>query len=268
MYLDDALRRLYLFSRVFSAPRPRPDRALLQVHLLELPQPVRPTGATVNDVVAAALLSAVAEVLPERFRNRWRQRISLLHMIDLRPYGGELLRRVWGSFLAVGILYLPEPRPASWEGLIESLHRQSQRIREGHLFFGGLTAIALLRMISQYLPRSRRWSLPYALTPFGAALTNTRFRNEWGSEAMVRNFGRSWRIAPLGGLLPLSADLCTKQAQVSLALTCEDSGLISERIDKLKDALQRSLRQDYRSPTPTPGKSKPAGLDISSCDSP
>jgi hypothetical protein len=239
--IGESVRELFAYSRVYGVPRPRPERTALRVHLLELPQPVRPPGATLNDVIAAALFWALAEVLPERYRNHWRQRIQLINFVDLRPYGSADHARAWGQFLAHATLHMPEPRPAGLRALIESVRAQAVRSREGQYFFLSCGSHGIARAAAQWLPRRWRWWLPYALLPFTAALTNTRFRGEWNAGPFATRFGRSWRIAALGGFVPLTADVCSKGDQVSLALTCEEGGTMSEKIEPLKAALRAVL---------------------------
>jgi hypothetical protein len=228
-------REMFAFSRVF--PVPRPTQGTLRVRLIELPQPVRPAGATLNDVVAAALLGALAAVLPERYRRGWRRRISLVNFVDLRAYAGTKLAAVWGQFLAYAILHLPEPRPTRWGELINAVRRQVMRIRAGQLFFVSLQSFRTIRLAWAWTPARWRWSLPYQLTPFTAALTNTRFRAEWNTPTFRNNFGRSWRVAPLGCLVPLTADICSKGEQVSLAMTYEEHGAMSTKLDALVDTM-------------------------------
>ena len=133
--ITEPISELFAYSRVYSVPRPRPERTALRVHLLELPHPHRPPGATLNDVVAAALMWALAEVLPERYRNHWRQQIQLINLVDLRPYGGAEYARAWGQFLGHATLQMPEPRPAHFRALIEAVRAQAIRSRDGQYFF-------------------------------------------------------------------------------------------------------------------------------------
>lgn len=235
-----SIREFFYHSRIFVVPRPDTKTTPNQVHLLELPQPVRPAGATLNDVVAAALMWALAEALTERQRNVWRRRINLINFVDLRPFGGEPLQRAWGSYLGYCSLFMPEPRPDRFKELIEDVRAQSVRIKEHELFFASLGGFALLRTAWQWLPRRWRW-LPYYACPFTAGLTNTRFRAEWNSAALGTEFGRSWRVAPCASMAPLVVDICTKGNQVSLAFTCEANSYMSERMDVIKDAMTRLL---------------------------
>ncbi|MCE9533293.1 MAG: hypothetical protein K8T89_19525 [Planctomycetes bacterium] len=240
-YQIESIREAIAATRIYSIPRPRPDQTRMRVHLLDLQHPARPAGATLNDVVAAALLWAIADVLPERHRKWWRRRIDLINFVDLRSVVGEPLERAWGMFLAFSILHLPEPKPAQWKALIESVCAQSVRIRDGQWFFASLDAFKTLRRIFPWLPRRWRWSLPYKVAPFAAGLTNTRFRGEWVSEPMQAHFGRSWRCAPLGVMAPLTADVCTKENQLSLALTCEENSFMSERIETIQNTMRELL---------------------------
>ena len=242
-YLGETIRDGFRSSRIFAAPRPRPDQTSLRVHLLELPYPARPDGATVNDVVAAALIWALSEMFPERQHNLWRRRLNLMNYVDLRPFGGEALCRAWGMFLGFCMFHMPEPRPARWEDLIRSFREQSLRFQESQLFFASLLTTRTLRQHWPWFPRRWRWSLPYRLTPSSAAMTNTRHRGDWSSGPMAEHFGRSWRVAPLGCLVPLIANVCTKGNQLSLALTCEDPGYMSERIEAIKEMMRRLLER-------------------------
>jgi hypothetical protein len=242
-YFYESLFETYYFSRIYAPPRPKPDQTSLRVHLLDLQHPARPPGATVNDVVAAALVWAIAEVLPERYRNWWRRRINLINFVDLRGYAGTELQRAWGQFLAFAILHMPEPRPERWELLLEALRTEAVWIRDQATFYGSLGAFTIMRRAWPWLPRRWRWSLPYSQAPFTAGLTNTRFRAEWSGEPLGLHFGRSWRIAPLGGMSALCADMCTKGDQLSLALTFEDNSFMSERIEAIKTTLRNLLAQ-------------------------
>ncbi len=241
-YLRMTIAEGYRNSRIFVVPRPPPERTSLRVHMLELPPPPRPAGATINDVVAAALIAALAEALPERQRNYWRRRINLMSFVDLRAYDSERLRSAWGLFLTFCILHMPEPCPLEMRDLIRSIHDQSVGIQDTQAFFASLSATTTLRQHWPWYPRKWRWSIPYNLTPSTAALTNTRFRAEWSSGPLAEYFGRSWRVAPLGGLTPLIANVCTKGNQLSLALTCEQPSFMSERIEGIKGTMSKLLQ--------------------------
>jgi hypothetical protein len=240
-FLLETLHENYRFTRIYAPPRPPLENTSLHVHLLDLAHPHRPAGATVNDVVAAAVIWAVADAFPERYRYLWRRRLNLLNFVDLRPFGGEALRHPWGSFLAFFIFNMPEPRPASFDDLIRSFRDQSLWARERETFIASLFGLRTLRAVWPCLPRSWRWSLPRRITPITAGLTNTRYRAEWSGGPLGEHFGRSWRVAPLGCMAPLTADVCTKGDQVSLALTCENRGPMSERIEAIKEKISSLL---------------------------
>ncbi|MBI3821289.1 MAG: hypothetical protein HY289_01270 [Planctomycetes bacterium] len=240
------LTELYYHSRIFVVPRAPRDRLVYRVRLLDLPHPARPPGATVNDVIAAALMWALLNALEARQRKLWRRRINIINFVDLRPFGGDVLQRAWGSFLGYGTLFMPEPCPPRWEDLIEATRQQSVRMREHTLFFTSLGGFKLLRTAWQLLPRRWSWRLPYLLCPFTAALTNTRFRGEWSSDPREFPFGRSWRVAPVGPMVPLSVDVCTKGDQMSIALTYEDNSFLAEKIDAIAGTLEQLLAPGRR----------------------
>ncbi len=237
----ETARELLALARAYPVPRPRPERTALCVRLLALPHPPRPTGATLNDVTGAALFWALAEALPERYRNVWRNRLNLINMFDLRAYGHEAHARAWGLFLAYATIQMPEPRPRTIGALIESVRAQTARTRDGRYFLLSLGGHRVLRTTLQLLPRRWGWALPYQMAPYTAGLTNTRFRAEWNVEPFATRFGRSWRVAPLGGSAPLVADVCSKGNQVSIALTYEAGGVIAARIDTIADILTAVL---------------------------
>jgi len=235
-----SIREFYYHSRIFVVPRPATKRTANEVHLLEVPQPARPHGATLNDVLAAALMWSLAKALPDRQQNDWRRWINLINFVDLRPFGGDLLQRAWGSYLGYCSFFMPDPRPKRFDELIADVQAQSVRIKEGELFFASLGGFALLRHAWQWLPNQLH-GLPYFLCPFTAGLTNTRFRSEWNSASLDPRFGRSWRVAPCAPMAPLVLDVCTKGNDVSLALTCEAGSYMSDRIDVIKTAMMRVL---------------------------
>ncbi len=219
--LVETIEELYRISKVYPISRPKPEGTLLQVQLLELPHPPRPAGATTNDLIAAAVLASLAEVLPERERRHWQRGVNLMNFVDLRPFGGEPLRRAWGLFLGFCVFHLPDPQPADFAACVESIRKQSMRIKDEQLFFGSVDAFTAYRMAWPWIPRRWSWTLPGKLLPFSAALTNTRHRKEWSSGALGAAFGRSWRVAPLGNMVSLGVDVCTKGNQLSIALTTE-----------------------------------------------
>jgi len=236
-------REMFRTSRVFPVPRPRPNAALLKVHLMDLTHPARPPGATINDVLIAALLSALADLFPERRHNSWRRRINLMSIIDLRPYTSETLQKAWGMFLGFCIFHLPEPRPACFSDMVASVCAQSLRLRRDNLFLSSPDSYRPMRLLLPLLPKRLRWTLPYRAGPFTAGLTNTRFRGDWSNEPLRTRFGRSWRVASLGNHVPIAVDACSKGDQLSLALTCESPSVMNDRIEaiqvKIRDLLCR-----------------------------
>jgi len=229
------------YSRLYHVRRPRPDRTRLCVRLLALPHPPRPAGATLNDVVSAALLWALAGAFPARGHSAWRQNLGLYHIHDLRPYGTPEHARAWGQFLGYTMTHLHGPRPPTMRALIDLVRARTLRLRELNAQFVSLSALRTLRTGLQVMPRGWRWRLPYAAIPGAAGLTATRFRAEWGAPPFAQHFGRSWRVAPLGGLVPFGANLCSKGNDVSLALTYESGGPVAERIGSIEAELRAAL---------------------------
>ena len=247
--LVETIEELYRISKVYPIPRPEPEGTQLRVQLLELPHPPRAAGATTNDVIAAAVLASLAEVLPERTRRHWQRGVNLMNFVDLRPFGGEPLRRAWGLFLGFCVFHLPEPasqrpatEPADFAACVESIRKQSMRIKDGQLFFGSIDAFTAYRMAWPWIPRRWSWTLPSKLMPFSAALTNTRHRKEWSSGALGTAFGRSWRVAPLGNMVSLGVDVCTKGNQLSIALTTEAPSTMYAKMSDFVARFESRLR--------------------------
>jgi hypothetical protein len=247
-HVRKGLHEVIKLSRAHVAPRPGDPATPLQTSLLELPDDIlfriQKAGArnqaTVNDVIAAALLRTLSATVPSG--NVWRRRTSISNIVDLRQLAPELLGDKWGMFLAFCVFNCVNPIPASQDELIRKVREQSQRTKASKSYFASLNAMRLSRRLWPWLPRAWRWTLSRRLGTFSGVCSNLRFPQAWFPSPWNEHIKSWWRTLPLGATVPVSVGVTTFDTCLTITLTTERAGPLYERLDSLKSTLAETLR--------------------------
>ncbi len=192
----------------------------------------RPTGATVNDVMLAALAGGLRDYLTAR--GSLVEEIRAYMPFNLRP-PDEPIPRELGNLFGLVFLTLPIGRADRRERLACVRQRMSEikRSGEGRVAFDGLSAIGLS-------PRgSQRLSIDFFSEKASVVVSNMR-----GPEEPIRLAGAPVKglfiMAPRSGSVGLGVTIFSYNGRVTIAVNA-DAGLVPQP-DELLRAFVAELR--------------------------
>lgn len=240
------IREIIRVSRAHVAPRPADPKTALATYFLDMPMEVlsriqehgRRNDATVNDVIAAALMNTLLSTVPER--NLWRRRVSISNIVDLRQSAPEHLARKWGLFLGFCVFDCTRPA-AQHDDLVSHVRAQSRRAKATKGYLASLKAMGMSRRLWPWLPGNWRWSLSRCLGSFSAVMSNLRLPPAWYPEPLNQEIKRYWRTLPLGSIVPLSVAVTTFDTRLTLTLTTESNSYCAQHIDSFKKSIMEKL---------------------------
>jgi diacylglycerol O-acyltransferase len=201
----------------------------------------RPTGATVNDVMLAALAGGLRDYLTAR--GSLVEEIRAYMPFNLRPPDAPIPREL-GNLFGLVFLTLPVGVPARRERLACVQQRMSEikRSGEGRVAFDGLSAIGLS-------PRgSQRLSIDFFSEKASLVVSNMP-----GPEEPIRLAGAPVKgmfiMAPRSGSVGLGVTIFSYNRRVTIAVNA-DAGLVTHP-DELLSAFVAELRALRRLAAPS-----------------
>jgi diacylglycerol O-acyltransferase len=202
----------------------------------------RPTGATVNDVMLAALAGALRDYLTAR--GSLVDEIRAYMPFNLRP-SDEPIPRELGNLFGLVFLTLPVGVPARRERLARVQRRMTEikRSGEGRVAFDGMCAIGLSPRPSQRLS-----------IDFFSAKATVVVSNMAGPDKPIRLAGASVKgmfiMAPRSGSVGLGVTIFSYNGRVTIAVNA-DAGLVTQPEELLRGfvAELRALRRLASAPS-------------------
>jgi hypothetical protein len=113
-------------------------------------------GVTLNDLLLACLLQALAPLAPERSRAARRRELAVASIVNIREDLPQDAERVLGPFLASFQVSHPVPPGISLRELARDVHAASARIRRERLYLQAVVALGLSALMWPFLSPARR----------------------------------------------------------------------------------------------------------------
>jgi hypothetical protein len=185
-------------TRRAARPPMRPDQAsydalchlrLSPRHVAGLHRAAAEWGVTLNDLLLASLLQALAPLAPERSRARRRRELAVASIVNIRhdlpPDAVDAL----GPFLASFQVAHPVPPEIGLRELAQDVHAMSGRIRRQRLYLQFTVALGVASLM---------WPL---LSPARRLRFFPKYHPVWGGVSML-NVNTLWGRAASGGAPP------------------------------------------------------------------
>ena len=209
---------------------------------IRLQQFAHSLGATVHDVLLAALARSLARVLPRRARRGCAPEIALGTIVDTRSEAVEDLGDSLGAFLSN---FLVRCRPEESSDLAEltgQIASLTGPIKQRRRYFD---AVVLMRVASVLWPWVRPSTRPHFMRhamPMTAGISNVRLRDDWTEKAGGRILGYS-RGVSTGPMLPLVLSPTTLGEEMNLGISYRLTGFTREKIDLLVESLLEEIER-------------------------
>jgi hypothetical protein len=189
----------------------------------------RSQGATVHDVILAALGQALVEVLPRRSA---RRTLALGTIVDTRSEADVDLSQTLGTFLGY---FLTRMRPRPGEGLDALVRRVAAvtgPIKARHRYLDTMLGMKLTSFLWLWLREKARPYFMRRAIPLTGGVSNVVLRDTWidrpGSPIVEYVRG-----APTGPMLPLVLTPTTVGDRMTVGLSYRITGLSRAKIDAL-----------------------------------
>lgn len=194
-------------------------------------------GITINDLLVAMLLAAVAPEVPDRFTAHRRKEIAIASVINLRREIAGSTAQSFGQFLSSFLVSHPVPADATLETLARDIHAQTQWVKKRKLYLHTLHLIFWGGVAWPYMTPSQRKEVHGKNFPVWAGVTTLNVEAMWRSTpggARVLHYLRAVSTGPFMPLLiaPASVGDCLHigvSYRVS-AFRPEDVARIMERL--------------------------------------
>ena len=167
-------------------------------------------GVTLNDLLLAMLLTALAPEFPERLDARRRNEIAIASVINIRHELAAGPETAFGQFLSSFLVSHPVPEGITLEALARDVHAQTQRVKRRKLYLMTLYMIACGGLVWPYLTPSQRTQMHAKNYPVWAGMTMLNVEAIWDEapgDARVLHYLRAVSTGPFTPILMMPASV-------------------------------------------------------------
>lgn len=196
-------------------------------------------NATVNDVLLAIVLRAVAPIASRRHHTGRRNQIALASIVNVRADFQPPATAVFGQFLSSFRVVHPIPRDEPLQALVQALSAQSARAKEGKLYLVTLLAMEAAALLWPFASPARRHRLYLKYHPVFAGLTplNVDALRRRGTSRV----GDYLRAASTGPMAPMVVAATTAGAALRVGITYRTTALSRAEIDAVVQAMRNGM---------------------------
>jgi hypothetical protein len=199
-------------------------------------------GVTLNDLLLAMLLTALAPEVPERLHARRRNEIAVASVINIRHELAPGPEAAFGQFLSSFLVSHPVPEGITLEALARDIHAQTQRVKRRKLFLMTLYMIAAGGIVWPYMTPAQRTQMHAKNYPVWAGMTMLNVEAIWGDapgDARVLHYLRAVSTGPFTPILmmPASVGDC-----LHIGVTYRTAAFGKEDIARISDKLVACAR--------------------------
>jgi NRPS condensation-like uncharacterized protein len=214
----------------------------------------RSLGATVHDVILAALGRAMADFLPRRSRHN--PKVALGTIVDTRADAQADLANSHGTFLGY---YVVRCRPDESTGLGDLTQRvadATQPIKAGRRYLDSLVNMQIINAIWPHLCDATKPHFMRKALPLVAGVSNVFLRDTWMGCQGATKILDFFRVAPTGPSVPLVLTPTTFGGQMNLGVTYRATGFTRARIDGILDAFLDQIERAGNHKAATVGRAR------------
>jgi NRPS condensation-like uncharacterized protein len=199
-------------------------------------------GATVQDIIFAAMLEGMGKLVPERERaGRMRKNIALATAVDLRRHADQPLENTLGQYLGSYSVSHSVPDDVSFSRLVSDVAAQTNRVKEERSYFSHVWSFSVMAFVWPLMPLTAKRKYARWLFPLMGAVSNMNFSNAF-EEVGIRHY---FRAASTGPIFPILVDITTVEDAYSLTAMYRKSAFSSSDIDTLMTHIKSRLTRMY-----------------------
>jgi len=196
-------------------------------------------GVTLNDLLLAMLLLAVAPLAPER-SGRKRNELGVGSIVNLRGEFESDANATFGQFLASLRVSHPVPAGIGLRQLALDVHAQTQRIKQGKLYLQTLLGLAWGALAWRFLTPERRRGFLAKHYPIWLGVTTLNIDPLWRG-VPPRGASEYLRAVPTGPLAPMVFAITTFRGALRLGVSYRTADVSRETVEHVADALVEEI---------------------------
>jgi hypothetical protein len=205
-------------------------------------------GATVHDVILAALARSIREFLPNRVSKQNRAML-LGTIVDTRGDACENIEESLGTFLSYYAVQAACDKNTSLVALTRQIADRTRPIKQRRSYLNSFVNMRFINEIWSHINPATRPHFMRKVIPMAAGVTNVCLRNTWMNQAAAANQILDYsRGAPTGPSLPLTLSPTTVGHEMNVGVTYRTAGFSSQ---KMNGIMQMLLDQLEHPQTPT-----------------
>jgi len=191
---------------------------------------------TMNDLVLAMLLRALADVVPRAHRSG-RNELGVASIVNLRAEFESDAHDTFGLFLASLRVSHPVPDGTGLEQLAAEVHAETERIKRQKLYLQTLVALGWTGLAWRFLSPGRRRRFLAKHYPLWAGVTGLNIDALW-SAATFRDAPIGYtRAVPTGPLAPLAVAITTFRGAMQFGVSFRQADVTSDTATRIARAL-------------------------------
>lgn len=201
-------------------------------------------GATVNDLLLAALLKSLSPFAVQRLHHARRNRIAVGCVANLRRDLKLPNPRSFGLFLGSFVVSHRTPPEISLADLARDVSRQTREIKRGKLFLGAPLEMSLGGFLLSLFPQERRKKFYRKHYPLWGGISNVNLNSLWPVSDATAPVDYL-RGVSTGPATPLALSVTTVGNVLNFGISYRKSVFTPEKIGQFKtifwDCLQRPV---------------------------
>jgi hypothetical protein len=175
-------------------------------------------GVTVNDIFLATIAQVCDRCVPAQHCWR-RQQLAIGTIVDLRSSSRRPLDDVFDLLLGFTCVSCQADDFKRWPDLIESVARQTRRLKSGGLPLGSCLRMFLGVVVGKYFSREAVVEFYRKRVPLAGANSNVNLNRCWAGKYADNPILEYVRVAPTGPMTPLVFATTTVGNHLSVGLT-------------------------------------------------
>jgi hypothetical protein len=248
------LRRIPAFVRTLRhAYRPRyPHGDALDMSFLQCR--IEPAGVerlrgaakrwdvTVNDLVMALLIAALAPFTEARHAKSRRNELAVASIVNIRGDCGKRARAAFGQFLSSFIVAHRAPPGVALETLARDVGAAAARVKREKLYLQTLIAMGTGGLAWRLLTREQRSRFHGKAYPVWAGMTSLNIDALWPAAPGLAPVPEYLRAGPTGPLVPLAVAVTTAAGRIELGLSFRRAAFTRDDIVKMAASMLTAVQ--------------------------
>jgi hypothetical protein len=202
-------------------------------------------GVTLNDLVLALLLQALAPLTEARRGERRRNRLAVASIVNIRGDCGDEARHAFGQFLSSFLVSHPVPPGVGLETLARDVRAETARIKREKLYLQTLLAMGGSGIFWRWLSPRRRAHFHGKAYPVWAGTSALNVDALWGAatatDADAARAPGYVRAIPTGPLAPMAVAVTTAGGAIALGISYRPAAFTRDDVARISASILNGI---------------------------